>query len=145
MCTDPDFIDLVDIEVEGGAMDSGLDEVLLAYPGTVETGLVFTMTLDRVIDELEMYVRGPDNVTRLFTMGLTTEIGDILTINSIQGQKSVTLTRGGTPMHVLYGVLQPTAWPVLSKGNNYIRVIVGESTGTDIPYDVVYTPQYGGL
>jgi hypothetical protein len=142
LCTSPDFIVLEEVEIEGET-DPDPDEILIAYPGTIEAGLILTMTIDRDnIDEVDIYVRAPDGITRTFRFALNNLEDDILVLNSIPGSKALTITRAGTPFSVLYSVMQPTPWPTLWKGNNYIRVVV---EGDPIPYTVVYKPKYGGL
>jgi len=141
ICTDPDFVVLEDVVVEGDT-DPDPDELLIAYPGTVEAGLVLTMTIPHDDLEMDVYLRGPDGITRAFRFAVNCLEDDILTINSIPGSKEITLTRAGTPFSILYSVYQPTPWPTLWKGNNYIRVVVD---GDPIPYTITYKPKYGGL
>lgn len=143
ICKKPDFIALDEIEVEGATVNDS-SEILLAYPGSTETGLVFTITIDQAdIFEFEFYLRGPDGITRYFWIGTSFEIGDILEINSNPGMKTATVTRAGTPFSLLYGMMPSAPWPTLWKGDNYLRVV--ETDGTPIDYTVVYKPKYGGL
>lgn len=141
VCTNPDFVDLVSIEVEGTSVED-TTETLLAYPGSIEAGLEWVMTLDRDIDEVELYLRGPDNITRRFAFGGNFLDGDVITVSSSPGSKSIIVNRSGTLMPWLYGVFPGSVWPTLYKGNNYIITVV---EGTTIPYQVTYTPKYGGL
>lgn len=142
--TSPDFVVLENTVVEGVTV-SDTTETLVAYPGTVETGLIFTITLDRDLDEFELYVRGPDNVTRLFSFFGNFIADDILTVNSLPGSKQFYLTRGGTQITVLYGVYPSAPWPTLWKGNNYIRLVIDGDPGDPLPYEVSFRPKYGGL
>ena len=141
ICEKPDFVVLDSLEVEGDTVEDS-SEVLLAYPGTVESGLVWTLNIDRDIDEIDFYLRAPDGITRYFWLGGTLLTGDVLEINSIPGQKAITVTRSGTPFSLLYGLMPVAPWPTLWKGNNYLRVVV---EGDPIPYTVSYKPKYGGL
>ena len=117
ICEKPDFVVLDSLEVEGDTVEDS-SEVLLAYPGTVESGLVWTLNIDRDIDEIDFYLRAPDGITRYFWLGGTLLTGDVLEINSIPGQKAITVTRSGTPFSLLYGLMPVAPWPTLWKGNN---------------------------
>lgn len=145
ICASPDFTVLEDVVFEGDTVDD-LTEALIAYPGTVSTGAVVTMTLVQDIEDITIFLRGPDNITRRFSVSGNMLTGDIVEINSMPGSKGVTVTRSGTPFSLLAGVGLPPFWPVLAKGNNYIRVIAdGPDPFTSIPYEVSYRPKYGGL
>jgi hypothetical protein len=70
--------------------------------------------------------------------------GDIVTISTVRGNKQVTLNRGGTLSSLLYAMSsQSINWvELIPGGDNVIRFY---ATGAAIPFDLTYTPRYGGL
>ncbi|PIM65928.1 hypothetical protein CTU88_46215, partial [Streptomyces sp. JV178] len=93
------------------------------YPGTVETGVVITVTADRAGDELTVYHRIPSGEIQTLTFDNAPLIaGDILTISTVEGNKGATLNRGGTISSVLYGISPQSKWLELKRGNNGLRV-----------------------
>ena len=140
-CTNPDLVDITPVVIEGDTV-SDTTEMLIEYPGTVETGFVLTISADRDFDELDIYMRGPDNVTRVFNFGANMLDLDVITINTNQGSKSITITRAAVPFSALYGRSPQSAWLKLAKGDNYIRVAV---EGDPIPYELTYTAKYGAI
>lgn len=143
-CTNPDLVDITPVVVEGGTVEDDT-EMLIEYVGTEDTGFTFTLEVDRDFDELDMYLRGPDNIVQTLNFGGNILDLDVLEIVTIKGSKSITVIRASVPFSALYGKMPQSAWPKLSKGDNYIRVVVGESTGTPIPYTVTYTTKYGAV
>ena len=76
-------------------------------------------------------------------MGFSFLAGDVLVINTIPGQKAVTLTRSGITSSLLYGVVAPPGWTSLAQGLNNIRAFI--ASGTPMAFTMTYTPKYGGL
>lgn len=142
ICFDPDFIDLNPVTINGLTVADST-EILLPYPGTVDTGTTLVMNVDRAITEFSIYHRLPDDSMRQFDFAAPLQIGDTLTISSIKGSKGVTLTRSGSDSSLLRGKSPQSAWIELDgPGDNYIRVY---AVGAGIPYTLTYTPRYGGL
>lgn len=141
MCFDPDFVELDEITVEEETV-SDSDEFLIEYTGTVETGILFTLLVDRVVDEFTIYHRPGDNQVRTFEFTADLEADDILRINTNKGLKEVILTRDAMESSLLYAKSPQSAWIELLPGDNYIRVL---ATGDPIPFTIVYKPRHGGL
>lgn len=141
MCFDPDFIDPVPVVVEGDTV-SDMTETLIDYNGTVETGMEFTLFVDRSLTDLTIYHRPPDGTVRTFNFAENMVAGDVLKISTVVGNKYLTLTRSGTTTSVLNGMSPQSNWVGLQNGNNYIRVY---AEGAAIPYEISYTTRYGGL
>lgn len=141
ICFDPDFVELDEI-VYSGSTVSDSTEFLIAYPGTVEAGMVFTLNLDRALSEFTIYHRPPDNVVRSLDFAASLLDDDVLVINSITGSKGITLTRTATESSLLYGMDPASNWVELMPGDNYLRVY---AVGAAIPFTISYTPRYGGL
>lgn len=142
ICNDPDFIDLNQVTLSE-MTTAGSTEILIPYPGTVETGSTFVMNIDRALTEFTIYHRPPDGSLRQFDFAAPLVAGDVLTISSIKGNKGVTLTRSSSDSSLLRGKSPQSGWIELDgPGDNYIRVY---ATGAAIPYTLTFTPRYGGL
>ena len=141
ICYDPDFQKLTSETISGSTV-SDTTETLVSYDGTVETGIIFTLNVDRTEDAFTIYHRAPDGqiVSMDFAGSLLAD--DVVTINTITGTKGATLTRASVNSSVLYGVSAQSTWIELQPGDNYIRVY---ATGAAIPFTIEYTKRYGGL
>lgn len=148
MCYDPDFLDPVSKRFTGlatsvVAVSMGAD-TLIAYPGTVETGILVTITAVQATTALSIDIIGPDGVQKsLVVSGLSLVAGDVVTISTVPGNKYVTLTHSGATSSILYLKSVTSPWLTLSKGNNHLRVYTGD--GGAMPFTVDYTVRYGGL
>lgn len=141
MCFDPDFVE-EDAIVEEGFTVATTDEFFINYAGTVDTGMIFVLELNRDITGFVIYHTPPDGTSRIFTFDAALLSGDILTINSIRGSKGITLNRSGVISNLLYGRSPSSAWLELQHGFNNFRVYV---TGAPIPFSMTYMNRYGGL
>ena len=142
MCFKPDFYELTTQSIPG-LLTTDTDETLFNYPGTVETGVVVSMTVDRAVDEFTVYHRLPNGEVQTLAFDNAPLIaGDIVTISTVEGNKGATLNRGGTISSVLYGISPQSKWIELKRGNNGLRVY---ATGAAIPVTVEYVNKYGGL
>lgn len=145
LCNDPDFIDPTIMELEHETSDNTTDEIgklLIPYLGTVETGLVLVLNVDRPLTEFTIYHETPDGSLTSTDIAAALVAGDIVTLNTVVGSKGLSLVRGGTPSSLLYAKSPQSGWIELVEGDNYIRVY---TEGAAIPYTVTYTNRYGGL
>lgn len=141
MCFDPDFYDPVSVIFAGSTTENPL-ETQLTYPGTVETGVLLTLNVDRDLPEFTIYHRPPDESLRTIDFTYPLLAGDVLKISSVVGAKSVLLTRAGVESSVLYGVSPQSGWLEIQPGINNLRVY---AEGAPIPYTIEYIKKYGGL
>lgn len=141
LCYDPDFFDFTPVELEGDTVEDST-EMAVEYLGTSETGVKITLAVDREISDFTVYHRTPTDELRIFEFAAALEAGDVVVLNSVPGEKAVTLTRLGVTTSVLYGMSAQSKWPLLAPGTNHIRVYV---EGDDMPYTIEYTTKYGGL
>jgi hypothetical protein len=141
ICFDPDFIDLVPVQFSGTTVETD-DEVQVVYEGTVETGVTFTLNVDRSISGFTIFNRAPDAVTQSMDFTADLVAGDVLTVSTTPGSKAVTLTRAGSNSSLLYAKSPQSGWIELQNGTNNIRVF---ATGAGMSYTIDYTPRYGGL
>lgn len=146
MCFDPDFVELEATTVSGSTVADGT-EALLSYDGTVETGILFTMYVNRSLSSFTIFNRVPGNTLQTLEFASSLISGDVLKINTASGSKGAVVTRAGTDIDLLYGVSPQANWTKLIQGaggpgQNYIRVY---ATGAAIPYQISYINRYGAL
>lgn len=138
---DPDFVDPVPVIFSGNST-STLAEETLTYVGTVETGFKLTLMPTRAMSAFTIYQRPADGTLRMMDFSSDLEPGDVLTIITTVGEKSVTRSRAGYDTSLLYALSPQSNWLELQPGNNAIRVY---ETGDAIPYTIEYNTRYGGL
>jgi hypothetical protein len=141
ICFDPDFTELESVEIEDFTVDD-TDEILIVYNGSVETGILVTLNVDRVLTEFTIYHHGSDDVVHTLDFAGDLEADDILVINTVTGSKAITLTRSSVASSLLYGMSPQSTWIELLPGDNYFRVY---ATGDPVPFTLEYTTRYGGL
>lgn len=113
------------------------------YPGNSDCGVIFAMSINTTLTGFTIYNQQPDGTLTTFAVAGSFVSGDVFTINSIPGQKSATLTRGGITTSAL-SMVDPTnaGWPVFQRGENLFRAFASVAS---IPCSVTYTTKYGGL
>lgn len=141
VCFLPDFIGMTTETISGTSV-ADATESTVTYDGTVETGFVFTLNVDRSISGFSLYQRGDDGVQYELDFAANLVSGDVVKISTVPGSKYATLTSGGVESSILYGVSPSSPWLVLSPGVNKLRLLI---SGAAIPYTIVYTDKYGGL
>lgn len=140
---EPDFYDPVGTVITGNTT-AGTTETTHLYEGTVETGILFKLLVNRNVNEFTIFHRPPDDSLRSLEFGSALPLlnGDVLSISTVPGNKFVTLTRGGIGTSQLYSVSPQSNWISLFPGNNKLRV---QAEGAAIPYRIEYTTKLGGL
>jgi hypothetical protein len=143
LCFNPDFYNPEPVVLAGNTTSS-TSETTHVYPGTVETGILFKLMVDRPLLEFTIYHRPPDDSLRSLTFSTAASLvaGDVVKISTTPGNKYVTLTRSGVDSAFLYGVSPQSNWISLFPGSNKLRVY---AEGAAIPYTIEYTTKYGGL
>ena len=115
-----------------------IDDIYINNDGEVETGLIISLYAFGSASGIELYL----NDTQYFKLGdLSLETGDILTINTNKGEKSVTLLRNGTEINCINYVSKGSTWSTLDIGENKISKIIGsgmESVNIDVSYYIKY-------
>lgn len=141
MCFQPDFTDPRIISVDGFSVDDTTNTTI-NYPGTVETGTVLTLNLNRDIDDFTIY--NMDEAGKLYQLDFSGELldGDELVVSSLRGSKGITLTRASVSSPFLYGRSAQSSWIEFAEGLNQFRVY---AEGDPIPYVLEYVVRYGGL
>lgn len=141
LCFKPDFVVPTSVVVAGNTVATTTEQ-LIEYPGTIETGFLLTLNVNRTLAEFVIYNRLPSGETPSmeFVGGLVA--GDVVKISSVAGNKYASLTRGGVTTSILWAISPVAAWINLFPGDNYFRV---QASGAAIPFTIEYLTKYGGL
>lgn len=141
-CFKPEFIDPTLVVLnEETVIDTTNIEIELPE-GTVETGMTFQLLPNRDIDEFTIFSSLPSGLARRLDFEWQMHAGDVLTIVTIPGDKSITLTSAGVPQSLLYGMSPQSSWIDFYPGTNTFRVY---AEGDPVPYTLSYSNRYGGL
>lgn len=142
ICIDPDFLKSGGVTTVSGNTVTGSSEQIVAYPGTVATGFLFTLNSNASLTGFTIYNRQPNNDVKLLTFEDGILSGDKIEISTEFRDKYALRTRSATINSVLYGVKPISKWFPLEPGNNNIRV---QASATGVPFTIKYTTRYGGL
>lgn len=137
---DPDFYAPAPAVLAGTTVNTTVT-MNVNYPGNSDAGVIFTLTFPGSATALKLYNTRPDNVTQIIDLFGTFNAGDQLIVNTIQGQKAITVVRAGLPISALSYML-PSQWISLQSGINKFRAYY---TGSGISYTLQYTAKYGGF
>ncbi len=141
MCFDPDFVSNDSTVVASGTV-ADASYLTVNYPGTTESGFKFALALNRALSAFTIKHVAPDGTIRTMDFSYALLSGDVLTVNTIPGQKAVTLLRAGVTTSVLYSMARLSKWIDLQPGANYFNVY---AVGATIPFTITYYNRYGGL
>lgn len=136
ICFDPDFYDPNTVVVNA-ATTSDVVTIPLEYDGSVETGVVFTLNVNRSLNAFSIYV----DEQQLDFEGTLQNL-DVLKISTVGGSKYARIIRADTEMSFLYGVTPQSKWIELQPGENMLRVY---ALGVPIPFTIEYIRKLGGL
>lgn len=141
MCYQPDFVDSRIVTLAGATV-AGLTNTEIDYPGTVQSGTVITLHVNRALSGFTIY--NSDEGGHLYQLDFTGDLisGDVLVISSLRGNKGITLTRATVSSSFLYGRSPQSSWIEFTEGLNLFRIY---AVGDPIPYDLTYAVRYGGL
>jgi hypothetical protein len=141
MCYQPDFTDPRIIQIDGHTV-ADTTNTDIEYAGSVETGIVLTLNVNRPVSDFTIYnIDEGGNIQQLdFTGALIAD--DVLVVSTLSGAKGITLTRAGVPSSYLYGRSAQSSWIQLFEGTNHFRVY---TSAEPVPYVLEYVVRYGGL
>lgn len=141
MCFDPDFYDPIPVTVVG-LTTADVTATHFPYIGTTESGITLTLNVNRTLAEFVLYYTDP--ALAIWTMDVVASLiaGDVVTINTIPGNKFASLLRAGVTTSILYAVSPQSTWPELAPGDNWFRL---SATGAAIPGSITYTKRFGEL
>lgn len=120
------------------------------YSGDAEVGIIITMHAIGTVKNVDIYNTITRDHMRIDTDKLTTKTGhpiinkDDIIINTIDGQKSVTLIRDGEEINILNCVNKDADFFKLAKGNNTIA-FTAEEGGANLQFKMSHSVLYEGI
>jgi hypothetical protein len=141
VCENSDFDTLSNLQF-GGMTTEGIDTINYNYLGTVDSGFLFTMYLNRSIGGFTIYNTLPDNTLKIFSVTAPMIATDQMRVTTAPGNKTAMLTRYGTPGSVMYGVAPASTWITLVPGLNRLRIA---TAGAGVPWTIDHTTKFGGI
>lgn len=142
LCFNPDFYEPVPIAMTGNTYESTGTDLEIDYTGSVETGLAFTLNVNRTLSTFSVYVVDPAGSTSQLDFSAPLQAGDVVEISTVPGNKYARLTRGGVITSILYGISPQSKWLEIHPGESTLRV---QTPGAAIPYSIEYIRKHGGL
>lgn len=141
ICFDSDLHELEATVISGSTSES-MTPTGEFYAGSVQTGFIFELLLNRSESAFTIYQQLPNGHLHTLDFSAPLLSGDVLRISTIPGAKGAWLTRSDSQSSILYGVLPASEWLSLEPGVNELRFY---ATGAPIPFTLTYTNKYGGL
>lgn len=141
LCYDPDFYGPAPLTLSTSTR-SDTNTNLITYTGNSETGLIFTLNVNRALTDFWITNARPDNQRQKMEITGSFVSGDVITINTKPGSRAVTLMRGGVSSSILAGFDETGIWLSLQKGDNQFGAF---ASGAGIPFTMVYTPLFGAI
>lgn len=138
---DSNFIDPMEVVFDGASVTDQTESVI-SYPGDIETGVTFSMTLTRPLNNFTIYNRTQFGGSYQLEFTDALYQNDILELSTVNGNKYIRVTHLGVQNSRLYAIDPSSAWINLWPGDNNIRVL---ADGDPIPFEIRYTTKYGGL
>lgn len=145
LCFDPDFVAHDETVFSSNSSADGTTYVTLTYDGTVDSGFVFKLDVNRTLAELTIKRLAPDGTYKIMTFAFSTNLvsGDDLYVSTIPGNKYVEKEVAGVRTPILYSLSRESDWITLEPGANQINV--DTAAGASIPYTITYNDRFGGL
>ena len=141
ICFDPDFKSHA-LTTKTGSSVTGITNTAIQYDGSVDTGFLFEMTVNRATNELALVLVNSMGETQRVDFAMALSAGDKIEIGSNFGEKGVWVTKDGLRTPALYTITPNSNFLVLSPGVNQFRV---QMAGAAIPWSIKYYERYGSL
>lgn len=142
LCFDPDFYEPEPIVMAGNTYAVTGSDLDIDYTGSVETGILFKLNVNRVASIFSIYVVDPSGSSTQLDFSTPLQNGDVVEISTVPGSKYAHLTRGGVETSVLYAISPQSKWLEIHPGESTLRVV---APGHPIPYTIEYVRKHGGL
>lgn len=111
------------------------------YEGEAETGITIELFTIGEVENPKIYNR--DTHESFLIAGKMLQ-GDKITINTVSGKKSVTLTRGGVENNIINWIQRPTSWFKINQGDN-VFVYDADTGVANLNVVITYTNLYEGV
>lgn len=136
ICPDPYLYDVDETE-----MPISTTAVNILNLGDSETGFVTTFVMSGFVAGLQLT---NSTTNKSFKLRYAFQTADILTLNTMRGQKSISLLRGTETINLINYIEDDTEWPQLELGNNNIS-FSADSGSNLISARVSFTLLYEGV
>lgn len=103
--------------------------VNIVNDGESDTGLVITITATGSVSNPKIY---NNNTGEFFGFDIDLIEGDLVTINTNRGEKSIALTRNGVEQNIIANVSRDSTWLALEMGDNQFTYTTETSSGEDL-------------
>lgn len=133
------------IEATNKAPISYLDDVLeldVINKGEIETGVIIEIRATGSVVNPAIFNR---QTTKYFKLNFTMQTGDLITIDTNSGKKSVTLLRGGIETNIFNSIAKGVTWLQLSPGDNVFTYESDSDTSQNMVIRFVHRYQYEGV
>jgi hypothetical protein len=141
VCYDPDFYGPAPLTLSSSTR-SDTNTSLITYTGTSEAGLIFTLNVNRALSDFWITLQRPDNQRQKMELTGSYLSGDVITIDTRPGSKSVSLLRSGFTSSILNNFDETGTWLSLMKGANQFGAF---AAGAGVPFSMMYTTQFGAI
>lgn len=141
VCFQPDLVDPNAVEIDSSTVSDSTNTELI-YPGSIPTGIVVAVHVNRNVSGFTIYNSIEEGVLSQLDFDYALINGDELVVSSLEGSKGINLTRSGVTTSVLYGRSAQSKWIEFFTGVNQFRVY---TPGDPVPFTLQYNVRYGGL
>lgn len=103
--------------------------VNIVNDGESDTGLIISITATGSVSNPKIY---NNNTGEFFGFDIDMVEGDLVTINTNRGEKSITLTRDGVDHNIISNVSRDSTWLALETGDNQFTYVTDTSRGEEL-------------
>jgi hypothetical protein len=144
LCFEPDFIDQDLIQMHTTFTTADTVPSTIQVNGTVKTGLTsLKFTVGQVLTDFSIYHTTPSGELRTMLVSAPLEIGDVVELCTVPGQKSITYTRSSVTTSLMWAVSPQSQWVLLEPGVNQFYLNAATSNPSFVWVD--FNNRYGGL
>lgn len=143
ICMDPDFYEPVE-KVITGQSTSGTTTGIIDYDGTIETGVLLTMSIFNISARtgFNIYNQPEGEGVQNFAVVVPVQQQYNYAYSSVPGNKFITKSYLFASESILSGVTTQAQWTLLKPGRNFFRLYM---TGPAESFTLRYTNKHGGL
>lgn len=128
-------------ELVMGAIDT-LTAVTVENDGNVEAGLTFELYAKGTVKNPKVIDYGTSN---FFAINITMQTGDLITVTTGQGNKTITLLRDGVETNIFNLLDKNSTWLQLDINGSVFVYTVDEGQATDLEIDIKHYDLYEGV
>lgn len=139
-------LDLPEAGIEFGQISPYI-EVNVVNNGEIETGTTFELRATGDVVNPKIYNK---DTNEFFGLNFTMQLGDVITITTSKGNKTVTLNRQGTISNLFNYISENSTWLTLKTGDNVFLYTTyenedGTDTNENLYIRILHADQYEGV